>query len=170
MDTVTATVTATVLCEDCGQRRVPAFPRPRRCATCCEVYASGLDKDIKKPLGTSRKARIYWNEAEEEALRKAAQDHCTFDEAAARVNAVSTSPGRTREAVRAHAKEYFITGFRKQIYRGGSSKRYWTPARVAPIHEAVRAFGPRGAAAQLGINPNVVAGILNRYPLPAQED
>lgn len=112
-----------------------------------------------------------WSAAEEAALRAAAAAKYSYAEATLRVNAVPGSPGRSRNAVRAHAHEYGIKGLRMVRYRGGAGgARYWTPERLAPIYAAVREFGPRQAAYLLKLSPNAVAGVLHRYPMPAGED
>lgn len=160
-----------LLCEECGLVQVAEDqPRPRRCLGCDRVYRTAFRVE-PKPLSYSRQRgeRPIWSEVENEVLRAAAQERCSYAEATVRVNAVPNTPERSQNAVRAHAHEYGIKGLRMIRHRN-KGMRYWTEERLAPVHAAVRELGPLRAARHLKLSPNVVAGVMYRYPLPAQDD
>jgi len=108
---------------------------------------------IKKKFGPPRN----WTHLELFKLRCACLAQFSFEHVAQFI------PGRSAKACYVKMRDVYWRGLHRPRK---PPPRRWEGERLAELHEAVKRYGLREAARQLGYGANEVAGALYRYPPP----
>jgi hypothetical protein len=134
------------------------------CADCFDIRARRNKRRSTVRLQARRRAAGWvpryrrWTRVELFKLRLACLMKFTYDQAGVWI-------GRSPKGCRFKMKAVCWTGLRN-VRKGYHSPRKWTLQRLKPVWEAAALYGPREAARVLDLSPNIVAGVLHRYPPP----